>query len=342
MITLLQGDALAVLPTLEAESVQTIVTSPPYFALRDYGIPPSSWPAIEYAPMPGVPPISIAPAVCCLGLEDSPLVFIGHLIHVFRLARPALRDDGVAWINLGDSYAQPSKWGGRSGNKNRPNDLTRYPRRRMRADSGMKDKDLFGMPWRLALALQADGWYLRSDIVWEKPNGMCESVTDRPTRSHEYLFLLAKSRDYFYDADAIREPLRPKTLTTYGTKHRAQGNDAGGNVKSDNWGRTVKERKPRLLADGTPAGANKRAIWRISSAGAIGNHYASFPEQLVEPCILAGSRAGDTILDPFAGTFTVGKVALRYGRNAIGIELSPDYAVLSDARTDGVQTELFV
>src|SRR5262245_53189237 len=271
-ITLLQGDCLDILSTLQPASVQCCVTSPPYFGLRDYDIPPSHWPAIDYAPLAGVPSVEIAPSICCLGLEDSPLAFIGHLVCVFRLIQPLLRDSGVCWVNLGDSYAQPSKWGGRSGNKNRPNDLNRYPRRRVRPDAGLKDKDLYGMPWRLALALQADGWYLRSDVIWEKPNGMCESVMDRPTRSHEYLFLLAKSHSYYYDADAIREPLRPKTYASYGTKHRPQGNDAGGNVKSDNWGRTIDERKPRLKADGTPAGANKKAIWRIASAGAIENH----------------------------------------------------------------------
>lgn len=338
MIDLRHGDCLDILPTLPAGSVQMIVTSPPYFALRDYGISASNWPAVSYTPLAGALPIEVAAAECCLGLEETPIAFVAHLVHVFRLARAALRDDGVAWLNLGDSYAQPSKWGGRSGNKNRPHDLNRYPRRRVRPDAGLKDKDLYGMPWRLALALQADGWYLRSDVIWDKPNGMCERVEDRPTRIHEYLFLLAKSERYFYDADAIREPLRPKTLTTYGSEHRRQRNDASGMVKSDNWGKSMKTRKPRLKGDGTLAGANRRSIWRISSTGSIGGHYATFPEALVTPCILAGSRVGDTVLDPFVGSGTTCRVAESLGRNSIGIDLA--YAELQARRTDGIQISM--
>jgi DNA modification methylase len=402
MIELLQGDCTEVLPRLPEASVQAIITSPPYFGLRDYGIPPTHWPEIAYSPLAGLPPIKVPPSVCCLGLEESPLAYIAHLVHVFRLLRPVLRDDGVVWLNLGDSYAQPSKWGGgqRNAGKNKHSISGGYSRARHK--TGLKDKDLFGNPWRAALALQADGWYLRADVIWDKSNGMCESVEDRPTRSHEYLFLLAKASRYYYDADAIREPLKPKTLTTYGTRHQGQGNDVTGNVKADNWGKRLQERQPRLNVDGTPAGANRRAIWRIASEGSFGNHYATFPQALVEPCLLAATspqacpncgaawariyeptghvnrreaahvpgnaatktdstgwapkrRATDrrqptcrcaendgagrrVVLDPFAGTFTVGRVALRYGRHAIGIELNPHYCELAEGRTNGVQT----
>src|SRR6185503_18790479 len=186
-------------------SVQCVISSPPYFGLRDYHIPPTRWPAISYAPLAGVPPVAVPPSECCLGLEDDPLSYIGHLVHVFRLVRAVLRPDGVLWLNLGDSYAQPSKWGARSGNKNHTSEAGRYPRR-PRASAGLKDKDLYGVPWRAALALQADGWYLRCDCIWEKPSCMPERVDDRPTRSHEYLFLLALGERYYYDAAAIGEP----------------------------------------------------------------------------------------------------------------------------------------
>jgi hypothetical protein len=216
---------------------------------REYRTPPSHWPDIAYAPMTGVSPVEIPAMDCCLGAEETPLAFIGHLVHVLRLTRPLLRPDGTVWLNPGDSYAQPSKWGGRSGNKNRPSDLGRYPRRRLRADSGLKDKDLYGMPWRLALALQADGWYLRTDVVWEKPSGMCESAFDRPTRIHEYVFLLSRSQSYYYDAAAIDEP-------AVATKNRGGGKKlqdlvAGAGEKNDGF-------KERWQPNGR---RNRRSVW---------------------------------------------------------------------------------
>ncbi len=259
------GDALTLLKDIPSKSVQCCVTSPPYYGLRDYGIDGQ------------------------IGLEDTPEAYIAKLVEVFREVRRVLRPGGTLWVNIGDSYA-----GGRIGRDDSgDNGAFRGPRiestcRSIPAD--LKPKDLIGIPWMFAFALRADGWYLRSDIIWHKPTAMPESVTDRPTSAHEHIFLLAKSERYFYDADAIREPLRPKTFTTYGSRNTAgKGNDGLGNVKSDNWNRTVPEKKPRLSADGEIAGANKRNVWTIASKPYPGSHFATFPPKLIEPCILAGT-----------------------------------------------------
>jgi len=241
-----------------------------------------------------------------IGLEETPETFIEKLVAVFREVRRILRDDGTLWINMGDSYAS--------------------------GVPGMKPKDMIGIPWMLAFALRADGWFLRSEIIWHKPNPMPESVADRPTKAHEHLFLLSKSARYFYDADAIREPLAPKTLTTFGTEHRTKGGDDLGKVKADNWARSVPTRKPRLTEDGEHAGANKRTVWTVGTQPFKGAHFATFPPRLVEPCILAGSRPGDTVLDPFAGAGTTGLVADRLGRSFVGIEINEEYATMARER----------
>lgn len=350
---ILQGDVLDRLRELPNESVQCVVTSPPYWNLRDYG-------------MPGQ-----------IGLEATPDEWLARMVAVFAEVRRVLREDGTLWCNIGDAYASAWSCSRRNiiGNESPSDD----DRRINRLAGGLKEKDLIGLPWMLAFALRADGWYLRSDIVWAKPNPMPESVTDRPTRSHEYLFLLAKSRHYHYDADAIREPIRPKTFTTYGTKHHAQGNDALGKVKSDNWGRTVTERRPRVKVpagwetglgthgsyhrdgraigvvdkhrghsrrhDGFNArwdamekdeqqanGANKRDVWTIATQPFSEAHFATFPTALIEPCIAAGARAGDLVLDPFMGSGTVGVVCRRMGRDYLGIELNPAYVAMAGRR----------
>ncbi len=196
----------------------------------------------------------------------------------------------------------------------------------------LRPKQEMGQPDLLKRALMESGWICRQTIIWHKPNPMPESVRDRCTKAHEYLFLLSKSERYYFDADAIREPLAEKTFTTFGTKHRAQGNDSIGAVKSDNWGRTVKERKPKLTADGEIAGANKRSVWTIATKPYEGAHFATFPEALVEPCVLAGSRPGDVVFDPFFGSGTTGQVAQRLGRRFLGCELNPDYESLQRDR----------
>lgn len=340
--TTLHGDCTELLPMLPPARVQCIVTSPPYFGLRDYGITPTAWPAIEYVPMAGLPPITIPPMTCCLGLEDSPLAYVGHLLHVFRLARPALRDDGVAWLNLGDSYA--GSWGNYGG-QNRGNgtqrtittgsqihnkayegtESTRPPT--SNKIPGLKQKDLMMIPARVAMALQADGWWLRSQVIWQKPNAMPESVSDRPSLDYEPVFLLAKSARYYFDAAAIAEPaIKGAAGSAF---HTGKTGVSGMGRVSD------KERTESSTR-------NRRTVWRIATEALRAEHYAPMPQALVEPCILAGSRPGDTVLDMFAGSGTVLRVAERLQRDSIGMDLNADYIDLQHRRTNGVQVELFV
>jgi DNA modification methylase len=294
-VKLYLGDCLQVLGRLDLESVHCVVTSPPYWGLRDYGVHGQ------------------------LGLEATPEEHVERMVEVFRAVRRVMRKDATLWLNYGDTYASgevgrhdslqsagllPGKAGVRTGIEKVQKQRQQRPRPR-----GLKPKDLVGMPWRVAFALQADGWYLRSDIIWAKPNPMPESVTDRPTKSHEHLFLLAKSERYYYAADAVREPHAEKTLT-----HRGQGScgkassqDSLGKVASGSWSKTVRIVDPR--------GCNLRDVWTIPTAPFPGAHFATFPTKLVEPCIKAGCPEGGTVLDPFGGAGTVGLVADRLGRN---------------------------
>lgn len=314
-----RGDCRDLMRAMIADGVrvQTIVTSPPYWGLRSY--------LLGGHPDKGRE----------IGSEPTLREFIDTLVGVFELCRQLLVDDGTLWLNMGDAYAssggQTPMRGETFAGRARAKENICLSNRKAGID-GLKVKDLMGQPWRLAFALQDAGWYLRQDIIWHKPNPMPESVRDRCTKAHEYLFLLSKSERYYYDQDAIREPLAEKTFTTFGTKHRAQGNDSLGAVKSDNWGRTVKERQPKLTADGEIAGANKRSVWTIATKPYKGAHFATFPEELVEPCVLAGSRSGDVVFDPFFGSGTTGQVAQRLGRRFIGCELNPDYEPLQRDR----------
>ncbi|AJX20053.1 DNA methyltransferase [Burkholderia pseudomallei] len=314
-----RGDCRDLMRAMIADGVrvQTIVTSPPYWGLRSY--------------LPDGHPDKGRE----IGSEPTLREFIDTLVGVFELCRQLLVDDGTLWLNMGDAYAssggQTPMRGETFAGRARAKENICLSNRKAGID-GLKVKDLMGQPWRLAFALQDAGWYLRQDIIWHKPNPMPESVRDRCTKAHEYLFLLSKSERYYYDQDAIREPLAEKTFTTFGTKHRAQGNDSLGAVKSDNWGRTVKERQPKLTADGEIAGANKRSVWTIATKPYKGAHFATFPEELVEPCVLAGSRSGDVVFDPFFGSGTTGQVAQRLGRRFIGCELNPDYEPLQRDR----------
>lgn len=334
-IKLLHGDCRAILPTLAPRSVQTIITSPPYFGLRDYGITPTAWPEIEYTPMPGLPSVTVPAQTVCLGLESDPLAYTAHLVHVFRLARPALADDGTAWLNLGDCYA--SNWPAPSNRRNvvGQGSLENGKReaRPPRIGKGLKDKDLMLIPARVALALQADGWYVRNQAIWWKPNAMPESVTDRLTNDYEPLYLLAKSPRYYFDQAAIREPHKPESIKR--AKYQlniGQGGDAAVTGKrSGTW-------KNEQINH--PDGRNRRAVWRISTEALRDEHYAPMPEALVEPCILAGSKPGDTVLDMFFGSGTVGRVALKYGRRCIGIDLNQAYLGIQERRTNGVQIHM--
>lgn len=403
---ILIGDCREQLRTLEAGSVQTCITSPPYWGLRDYGVDGQ------------------------IGLEGSPTAFIAELVDVFREVRRVLRDDGTLWMNLGDTYAGSrsgpdspgtSTLGGSRHNQNAAKDGKKAARKLIdshrrdgapvpRSDvvvHGLRPKQLIGIPWRVALALQDDGWYLRQDIIWAKPNPMPESIRDRCTKSHEYLFLLAKSERYYFDQDAIREPCSPNTharmsqnIASQNGSTRANGGDerpmyAGGRAKSPaGWDRSVgdgdhagvpggrypppigkrtqearaaagklngvgwgyadgEKAKPRTRAadmvdakvsarmgrgpgwresSAIPESRNKRSVWTIPTQACSEAHFATFPEALVEPCILAGSRPGDLVLDPFMGAGTTAVVAERLGRRWVGCELNPEYAAIAERR----------
>ena len=317
MIDYRQGDVLDQLAQMKAEGVKvrTCVTSPPYWGLRDYG------------------------ASGQIGLEKTPDEYVAKMVQVFRAVRDVLADDGTLWLNLGDSYAtrlEGDGWGNyewKTGGKVAPKEGTLSSVKRTRADlNGLKPKDLVGIPWRVAFALQADGWYLRSDIIWHKPNPMPESVRDRPTKAHEYIFLLSKSPKYFYDADAVAEPLKAESI---------KRNQSGwnGNEDRDYVNGKQNHMSKYLGSDKAKAAVsrNRRSVWTVTTKPYKGAHFATFPPDLIEPCILAGSERGDLVLDPFGGSGTTAEVALKHGRRVILVELNPSYVELQKARLGRVQ-----
>lgn len=362
---ILEGDALAVLGTMLPGSVQCVITSPPYWGLRDYGVEGQ------------------------IGLEETPDAYVQKLVELFREVRRILRPDGTLWLNLGDSYTSGNRKSRDPGQSKMHEPLRAFDGCRPGTPAGLKPKDLVGIPWRVAFALQADGWWLRSDIVWAKPNPMPESVTDRPTRAHEYVFLLTKSERYFYDADAIREPLAESTRREIdaGYSGSATKDYAGNGVQDPSavkariiHGRRRRRAKtagPGSHAGGRrqapepgepgafhPLGANRRTVWWIPTHAFPEAHFATFPPALVEPCVKAGTSergacatcgapweretretdswrpsctcAGDfvpcLVLDPFCGSGTVGVVANLLGRSFVGIELKPEYAAMARRR----------
>lgn len=306
------GDALTRLREMPAASVQTVITSPPYFGLRDYSVDGQ------------------------LGLEATPDAFIAALVEVFREVRRVLRDDGTLWLNMGDSYA--GTWGnqGRKAERGTQRPVNgemltpvhdgRYPSQAsgtgtIPKGADYKAKDLLMIPAQLALALRADGWYLRSDIILAKVNPMPESVRDRPTSAHEHMFLLSKRPSYFYDADAIREE---------GTGRTTSGILGGRLDNHQNNGRSAFGTS--IPWDNPAGGRNKRNVWTVATELFPGAHFATFGCKWIEPCVLAGSAPGDVVLDPFAGSGTTGVVALRHDRSFIGIELNPEYAEMARGR----------
>ena len=283
-VTIYLGDALETLRHMESESVQCVVTSPPYYGLRDYGVEGQ------------------------IGLEDTPEAYVAKLVEVFREVKRVLKKDGVVWLNMGDSYASTSPPGGNSGV---PKEWQRPSRgESMKAIAkmgpGLKTKDLLGMPWRVAFALQSDGWWLRQDIIWAKNNPMPESVTDRCTKSHEYIFLLSKAATYFYNADAIKEKAVYAGQMRGGSHKRYEQNNAAMDNK---------------IYDTR----NRRDVWTFRVEPFPNAHFATFPMELPETCIKAGSKKGDTILDPFAGAGTTLLAAKNLGCKSVGIELNPEY-----------------
>jgi DNA modification methylase len=290
-----QGDCVEVMAGMEADSVHCCVTSPPYWSLRDYGVEGQ------------------------LGLEPTPEEYVERMVAVFREVWRVLRDDGTLWLNLGDSYNAQYRGGGfdTASDKQRSNFGTAdFMATKARMVTGLKPKDLVGIPWRVAFALQADGWYLRSDIIWAKPNPMPESVRDRPTKAHEYVFLLSKQARYWYDAEAIAEA--SCGAAEYPKRH---GN-----------GESVCGPGGAYRVGSTTSGRNRRTVWTIATQPYPEAHFATFPEKLVEPCVLAGCPVGGTVLDPFCGSGTTGVVAARLGREFIGIELNPEYVAMAKRR----------
>ncbi len=300
-IDILVGDARH-LPFPD-EYFHTVVTSPPYWGLRDYGLGSDA-----------------------LGMETTPELYVQHLVDIFHEVRRTLRDDGTLWLNLGDSYAANRSYqvpSTKGGPKHSPAQAGQSSNR---VPPGLKSKDLVGIPWMVAFALRADGWYLRSDIIWHKPNVMPESVRDRPTKAHEHLFLLSKSKRYYYDQDAIREPFAESTLRGKPTRERKSGSafvDATPGRDKQSGGKIVMP---------NPKGRNARSVWVISPKPFPGAHFAVFPEKLVEPCILAGSSEGGNVLDPFAGSGTVGVVAQKLKRNAVLIDAKQEYCEMAMKR----------
>lgn len=358
------GDCVTSLRAMADQSVNCCVTSPPYFGLRDYGHPGQ------------------------IGLEATPDAYVAKMVEVFREVRRVLRDDGTLWLNLGDSYAaqrggsaMPAETlaGGVSGQGDKDAKRGResaYLPHRNAASLGLKHKDLIGIPWRVAFALQADGWYLRQDIIWSKPNPMPESVRDRCTKAHEYIFMLSKSARYYYDADAIAEPLASASVArlSQANLENQKGSDrvpgkTNGNMKAvakqDGHGRrhagfnqryfgsdkpytgestkdyaaggaqdasATKARIVDRILSGEITTRNKRSVWTVTTKPFKGAHFATFPPDLIEPCILAGAPTGGVVLDPFGGAGTTGMVASRHGRNSVLCELNADYANLAEER----------
>lgn len=322
--TVIFGDALDGLKLLESESVDTCITSPPYYNLRDYGKDGQ------------------------IGLETTPEEYIEKLVDVFREVRRVLKSDGTLWVNIADSYAGSGK-----GASNYPENARKYKQGSNRGSVGnylskttspeRKPKDLIGIPWMLAFALRADGWYLRQDIIWAKPNPMPESVKDRCTKSHEYIFLLSKSPRYYFDGEAIAEPCADSSMARYTQNIDKQaGSDrvpgkSNGNMKAvlPRYGGKKYTEDPEVFYRTKSGHAydfrpkrNKRDVWTVSTKPFKGAHFATFPDTLITPCILAGSRQGGIVLDPFCGSGTTLKAANDCGRNGIGIELNENYEQL--------------
>ncbi|WP_138751761.1 DNA-methyltransferase [Paenibacillus sinopodophylli] len=375
---ILTGDCRIVMQALPEQYFHTCVTSPPYWGLRDYGIPPSDWPETTYIPMPGLPQVTVPAWNGCLGLEPTPEMFVAHTVSVFREVWRVLRDDGTLWLNYGDTYSGSMKGRNADGRGN-PGDMHKQHTGQHAGSiqyqdfeaPGLKPKDLVGIPWRVAFALQADGWYLRMDNIWNKPNCMPESVRDRPTKAHEYVFLLSKSERYYYDDEAIKEPMAASSIERLsqdiegqeGSARAAGGTKSNGNMKAVGGSKGAfgpeqsrrrsgnKERKYGKDRDrpGSHLGGsipwegnsrNKRSVWTVTTAQFKEAHFATFPEKLIEPCILAGAPVGGRVLDPFGGSGTTEKVAIENGRECTSIEIGEQYVEIAERRIANVQPKL--
>jgi DNA modification methylase len=327
-VRILIGDCRERLKELPDASVHCCVTSPPYFGLRDYGVEGQ------------------------MGLEPAPDEFVAGMVSVFREVRRVLRDDGTCWVNIGDSYAGSGKGGNPEDSPHQKQATNRGSIVRGKRDAprwgggnlprfdGIKAKDLIGIPWMLAFALRADGWFLRQDIIWSKPNPMPESVRDRCTKAHEYIFLLSKGPRYYFDADAIAEPVSETTLARWAQNIEDQAGSERVPGKTNGTMKAVGNRRQGLKAGATTGASscgfgetrNRRSVWEVTTQPFSEAHFATYPPALIEPCILAGCPKGGTVLDPFGGAGTTGMVADRFQRNAVLVELNPEYAEIAHRR----------
>ncbi len=316
---IIQGDCIEVLKSLPDGIINTCVTSPPYYGLRDYGVDGQ------------------------IGLEETPDAYVQRLVEVFREVKRVLRDDGTLWLNLGDSYASVHTGGHKSAKSTVGSNKEGIQEIRQSKGKpstyGLKEKDLIGIPWRVAFALQADGWYLRQDIIWHKPNAMPESVTDRCTKAHEYIFLLSKSARYYYDYEAVKEEsisddTRPSALK----RSRAFGYDTK-DMKIKGYGFNPSEVTRNDVAPNT---RNKRSVWTVATKPFSEAHFATFPEDLIKPCILAGCPESGLVYDPFMGAGTTAFVAKKLGRHYLGSELNPDYIKIANDRIYSIEESLFL
>ena len=303
----IQGECLEILKKMKGNTIQCCITSPPYYGLRDYQVDNQ------------------------IGLEKTPEEYISKLVEIFREVRRVLRDDGTLWVNIGDSY----NGSGKAGKKDsvyfeRHTEFGKPSQHKEKIGNpthieGLKPKDLIGIPWMLAFALRTDGWYLRQDIIWAKGAPMPESVRDRCTKSHEYIFLLSKSKKYYFDYKAIQEPAVSKSPEKESTRGEGYGEAKG-----------IKNNPDRDRGFSNNGYRNKRSVWFINTKPYKGAHFATFPPELIRPCIKAGSKEGDIILDPFAGSGTTGQVALEEERNTLLIELNPEYIKLIENRLNKI------
>ena len=359
---ILQGDVIDKLQEIETESVQCVVTSPPYWGLRDYGT--ATWDGgdadcdhvigkarndrnREYGRTGEDETNQIQAKDACpkcgakridsqLGLEKTPEEYVAKMVEVFREVKRVLKPEGTLWLNLGDSYAGSGK--GPAGNLKDHGERHLEGTTKPYTDDTLKPKDLVGIPWRVAFALQADGWWLRQDIIWHKPNPMPESVTDRCTKAHEYIFLLAKSQKYYYDNEAIKEDCAEVSISRQRRGVSSENkwvNGAGGQTPH-----SMSQERSNNKSREVSTTRNKRSVWTVTTKPYKEAHFATFPEDLILPCVLAGCPKGGTVLDPFFGAGTTGVVAKKLGRKYIGIELNPEYIKLAEKRIFNTQENL--
>jgi DNA modification methylase len=312
--TIYEGDCIETMRAWPNACVQTCITSPPYYGLRDYGHDGQ------------------------IGLEETPEAYVAKMVEVFREVRRVLADDGTLWLNLGDSYSSHkdcksigqtlAKGSTRETAHEMDKGKSRVRDSRMLKSQGLKNKDLIGIPWMVAFALRADGWYLRQDIIWHKPNPMPESVTDRCTKAHEYIFLLAKSQRYYYDHEAVKEDASQESGWL---KQRQKGIDTWSYNDTDERNASAGARNSSTLYIDNGK-RNRRSVWTVTTKPYIGAHFATFPADLIAPCIQAGAPEGGIVLDPFMGSGTTAHTALRLGRRYVGCELSNEYIKLANKR----------